>query len=280
MTATLGFFTQHELDPLVGYRRRRERMEGKALPVGARVKAFSQQPIIFPEFAVLGLVLDQTTVGAVVRASADQLYRSGHFRALSSVVKRAVHGRTGWTLDDIASALLDNAADDLLAWRAQIAAVQVELAERDIKMRFDVGRIEEVTAAGYVLSLAGSDEVVRCALNATRARLPVGIWVTRDIIESGAHRGEVLVPTVELDILRRMGEKQDISDNDEHDWDEMFSKLDFQPVSVPHLREMAAVDESGGDLMRPKRRIRVNASRDLYANANSMARDSRPHAAR
>ncbi len=280
MTATLGFFTQHELDPLVGYRRRRERMEGKALPVGARVKAFSQQPIIFPEFAVLGLVLDQTTVGAVVRASADQLYRSGHFRALSSVVKRAVHGRTGWTLDDIASALLDNAADDLLAWRAQIAAVQVELAERDIKMRFDVGRIEEVTAAGYVLSLAGSDEVVRCALNATRARLPVGIWVTRDLIESGAHRGEVLVPTVELDILRRMGEKQDISDNDEHDLDEMFSKLDFQPVSVPRLRETAAVDESGGDLMRPKRRIRVNASRDLYANANSMARDSRPHAAR
>ena len=274
MVGTLGFFTQHELDPLVGYRRRRERMEGRTLPTGARVKTFAQEPIIFPEFAVMGLVLGEETVSASLRASAQRLYETTSFKAMADVVKRTAHGRKGWTLVDLAVALLDDAADDFLAWRAQVAQVLAELAERDIRMHVDLGRIQEVTATGYLVSLIDSGEVIKCALNATRAQLPTGIWVTRDVVELGAQRGEVLMPTVGPDILETMREKQTVATEEEQGFDELFRNVDFQPAAIPQVRDTVGRTESGGDLVRPRRRLRVNANRALYANANSMARTS------
>jgi hypothetical protein len=272
MTVTLGFFTQHELDPVVGYRRRRERMEGKALPTGARVKTFSQEPIIFPEFAVMGLVLDQDAAHAPLRAAAEQLFEAKSFAAICSVVKQTVRGHKGWTLSDIAVALLRDASDEFFTWRELVSTLEDQLAQRDIRLHADVGRIEDVSDSGYLVTLLDAGEVIQCDLSASRTRLPTGICVTRNLIEYGVHRGEVLMPTVEPSILAKLREKQAAVTEDERGWDEMFNKVDFQPVVVPHVRDNVGRTEIGGDLVRPKRRLRVSTNRALYANANTMAR--------
>src|SRR5918992_29081 len=107
MTATLGFFTQKELDFVVGYSRRRQRLvERKVLPRGERVKTFGQELIIFPEFAAAGLI-------------AERPYAMPSFLAMAGVLRSALHGRKGWRLDDLVTVLLDRASDELAAWRMQ-----------------------------------------------------------------------------------------------------------------------------------------------------------------
>lgn len=68
---------------------------------------------------------------------------------------------------------------------------------------------------------------------------------------------------------------------EEADLEEMFRRVDFQPVVVPLVSDAPTERESArGDLVRPKRRLQVRANRALYANANTMVRGHGPAAAR
>jgi hypothetical protein len=99
------------------------------------------------------------------------------------------------------------------------------------------GRIDNVSDSGYLVTLLDAGEVIRCSLSASTTRLPTGICVTRNLIEYGALRGEVQMPTVQLSILAKLREKQAAVTEDERGWNEMFNKIDFQPVVVPHVRD-------------------------------------------
>ncbi|HLH66017.1 MAG TPA: hypothetical protein VKV27_09955 [Solirubrobacteraceae bacterium] len=281
MSATLGFFTQNELDAVVGYSRRRQRLvEGNVLPPGQRVKTFGQEPIIFPEFAVAGLVAerpspqDEPLLRHLASAAAG-LYETASFSAMATVLRTALRGRKGWQLDDLVAVLLERAADELVAWREQVAEAERQLAEAGIRLSIDVGRIEDVSDAGYRVALVDSGDIITVAVNAARTALPKGMWVTRDLVELGARKGELLVPTVAPDMLATMPGNAWAPDTDEAQWDEMFRNVDFKPVVVPMVCD-AAPDAAGsrGDLVRPKRRLSVRANRALYANANTMVRSS------
>ena len=287
MTVTLGFFTQNELDCVVGYPRRRQRLvESKVLPRGERVKTFGQETIIFPEFAAAGLIADRPSAQdepllACLASTAERLYASPSFLGMARVLRSALHGRKGWRLDDLVAVLLERASDELAAWRLQVLDAERELAEVGIRLSLDVGRIQDVTEAGYRIALADSNNVITVALNAARNPLPEGMWVTRDLIELGARRGELLVPTVAPDLLALMHETPAAEAGEEADFEEMFRKVDFQPVVVPLVSDAPTERESArGDLVRPKRRLQVRANRALYANANTMVRGHGPAAAR
>jgi hypothetical protein len=281
--ARLGFFTQHELDAVVGYARRRQRLvKSKVLPPGQRIKTFGQEPIVFPEFAAAGLVVarpdrNDEALLAEVRSASELLYRTESFAALVEVLRTALRGRRGWKLEDLVAALVDRAADDLHAWRAQVLEAERALAEAGIRLRIDVARIEDVTASGYRIALAETGETVTCGINAARRRLPRGLWVTRDLVEFGARSGELLVPSVAPEVLALIGEDDSAAESDEADWGEMFRNIAFEPVAVPMVSDddMVGSNSSRGDLVRPKRRLTVRAERALYANANTMARSPR-----
>jgi len=287
MTATLGFFTQNELDCVVGYSRRRQRLvESKVLPRGERVKTFGQEPIIFPEFAAAGLVAERPSAQdepllARLASTAERLYVTPSFLAMADVLRSALRGRKGWRLDDLVAVLLEGASDELAAWRMQVLEAERELAEVGIRLSLDVGRIEDVTDTGYRIALADSGSIITVALNAARASLPKGIWVTRDLVEFGARRGELLIPTVAPDLLALVHETSATDEAEEADFEEMFREVDFQPVVVPLVSDAPTERESArGDLVRPKRRLQVRANRALYANANTMVRGHGPTAAR
>jgi hypothetical protein len=279
MPATLGFFTQNELDAVVGYSRRRQRLvEGKVLPPGQRVKTFGQEPIIFPEFAAAGLIADRPSpqdeplLRYLASAAAD-LYKTTSFSAMADVLRTALRGRKGWQLDDLVAVLLERAADELAAWREQVADAERQLADAGIRLSIDLGRIEDVSDAGYRVALVDSGDIITVAVNAARTALPKGMWVTRDLVELGARKGELLVPTVAPDMLATMRENAWAADTDEAQWDEMFRNVDCQPVVVPIVSDAAPETASTrGDLVRPKRRLSVRANRALYANANTMTR--------
>lgn len=275
---TLGFFTQNELDPVVGNKRRRERLEGRLLPAGVRVKTFGQESIIFPEFAAAALIVERpseedTALLSQMGAVAQSLYETTSFRALAEVLRSALYKRKGWTLTFLAETLLEQARDDLLEWRQEVTEAEQRLAELGIVTRFDVGRIADITNQGYRIVL--DDDVITCGLNAARSRLAVGTWVTRDLVELGARKGEVLVPTVSPDTIPAM-ENVAVAEEQDALLEEMLSDVSFQPVMVPYVR-----DESDGemdardDVVRPRRRLRVRSNQALYANANTMARSHR-----
>jgi len=277
---TLGFFTQNELDLVVGNKRRRERLEGRVLPTGVRVKTFGQESIIFPEFAAAALIVERpseedTALLSQMGAAAQSLYETTSFRALAVVLRAALYKRKGWTLTFLAETLLEQARDDLLEWRQEVTEAEQRLAELGIVTRLDVGRIADISNQGYRIVL--DDDVITCGLNASRSRLAVGTWVTRDLVELGARKGEVLVPTVAPDTIPAMesvavGEKQD---------EAMLSNVSFQPVVVPYVRdEFNGEMDTEGDVVRPKRRLRVRSNKALYANANTMARSHRTPPAR
>jgi hypothetical protein len=251
MTATLGFFTQNELDCVVGYSRRRQRLvESKVLPRGERVKTFGQETIIFPEFAAAGLVAERPSAQdepllARLASTTEGLYVAPSFLAMAEVLRSALRGRKGWRLDDLVAVLLEGASDELAAWRMQVLEAERELAEVGIRLSLDVGRIEDVTDTGYHIALADSGRIITVALNAARASLPTGIWVTRDLVEFGARRGELLIPTVAPDLLALVHETPATGDAEEADFEEMFREVDFQPVVVPLVSDAPTERESG-----------------------------------
>ena len=281
MKSTLGFFTQNEIDLVVGNKRRRERLEGGVLPRGARVKTFGQAPIIFPEFAAAGLLVERPSptdapLLARMTETSQRLYESPNFQAMADVLRTALYRRKGWTLTDLSVILTERARGDLLAWRLEVKDAEDSLARLGIVTRFEVGRLEGITDVGYRVALADTGEVITCAVNAARVRLPVGAWVTRTVAELGARKGEVLVPTVDPAVLAPMGENHPAVVEEEAGWDEMLANVGFAPAVVPYVGETAAENESDGDVIRPKRRVRVIVNRALYANANTMARGQRP----
>lgn len=275
---TLGFFTQNELDLVVGNKRRRERLEGRVLPKGVRVKTYGQESIIFPEFAAAGLVVERPSESdalllAQMASAAQRLYESTSFQTMAEVVRGALYKRKGWTLTFLAETLMERALDDLLAWRAEITEAERRLAELGIFTSFDVGRIEDVTDYGY--RVAGAGAVITCASNAARTPLPIGTWVTRGVVELGARKGEVLVPTVAPDTIPAMEHATALRE-DEAPGDDMLSNVSYQPVVVPYVRDESSGEMDGrGDLVRPKRRLRVRSNRVLYSDANTMARSRR-----
>jgi len=199
---------------------------------------------------------------------------------MTAVVRAVLNAHKGWRLDDLVTALVERAGGELQAWRAQAADAERELAEAGIRLSIDLGRIEDVSDAGYRIALADTGELISVAINAARTTLPAGMWVTHDRIEFGARKGEVLVPTVAPDKLAGMVEDTDAAKAEDAEWEEMFGSIDFQPVVVPVVRDIADERESSrGDLVRPKRRLQVRASPALYANANTMARRHGPAAA-
>jgi hypothetical protein len=278
MATTLGFFTQNELDAVVGYPRRRQRLvENNVLPPGEHIKTFGRDSIVFPEFGAAGLILERPSANDLpylqeVRSATVRLYKTEAFAALKGAMYEALRVHRDWRLTDVVADLVENAGDALQAWREQVTKAEEDLAERGIQLRIDVGRIEDVTDRDYRIALADSGDIITCALNATRTRLAKGTWVTRDLVELGARKGEVVVPTVAPDIIKGVVEKHTQPDTDEAMWEEMFRNVDYQPVAVPYLRESVGTDASAGDLVRPKRRLQLRPNRALYANANTMAR--------
>lgn len=284
MAATLGFFTQNELDQVVGYSRRRQRLvQSKVLPQGERVKTFGQELIIFPEFAAAGLLAERPSpqdepLLAHLASASQRLYKTPSFREMAGVLRSALRGTKGWRLEDLVEVLLERASDGLAAWRMEVAAAERDLAGMGIRLSIELGQIREATDTGYRIALAEGNAVITVAINAARAPLPVGTWVTRDIVELGARRGELLVPTVAPALIAPISEKTTADVPDGAEFEEMFGEVDFRPVAVPLLRD--TVNEPSdvrGDLVRPKRRLQVRANRALYANANTMVRSSATH---
>lgn len=281
MTCTLGFFTQHEIDPLVGYRRKRERWEGHQLPAGARVKTYGQEPIIFPEFAVVGLIVGRMSAAdrqllERVRDEARLLYETLSFKTLAKTLRTALRGHTGWTLTDVVLALREQSEDALLSWREEVTGAEARLARAGIILAIRSAQVSAVTDAGYRLRLDGALETVACPFNASSGRLSRGSWVTLDSIALGARKGEVLVPTVAPDILPVEMRTLDTSPTTENEWDELFAGVEYTPVVVPRLNRESETS-GAGDVVRPRRRLQVNLDPSLYAHANTMTRRPREH---
>jgi hypothetical protein len=282
MTSTLGFFTHNELDPVVGHRRRRQRLvKGGVLPRGENVSTFGRQTIIFPEFVAAGLVVSRPTeqdehLLALLRSEAEQLYETESFGEIAEVIRSVLREHADWRLTDLVTALVEQASDALGAWREQVGAAEHDLAEAGIVLHIQLGRIEKAAQTGYRVALADSGEVISVGANAARTELAPGMWVTRDVVELGARKGEVLVPTVSPDVLSGLSENPVALAERGQDSDEMFANIDFQPIVVPILRQTDDDDWSNprGDLVRPVRRVKVRANRAIYANAaaNTMAR--------
>jgi hypothetical protein len=278
MTTTLGFFTQSELDRVVGYPRRRQRLvECGVLPSGKHVKTFGQEAIIFPEFATAALVVAKPTEQDAellgrLRTATEQLYATETFAALSEVVRSVLRAHKRSRLDDLAAAFVEQSSGALRAWQEQLADTERQLADAGILCNIQLGRIEEVSSVGYSVTLAETGELIRVAANAVRSQLAAGTWVTRNIIELGARKGEVLVPTVDGDMLADMRENTAVADTEDALLSEMFAHTDFKPVAVPYILETAESEEARETV--PKRRFNVRANRARFAQANTMARTS------
>lgn len=289
VSSALGFFTQHELDSVVGYGRQRQRLVKRGvLPAGARVRAFGKQTIIFPEFVAAGLVVQRPTAQderllGYVRAASARVYETESFSAIAEAIRAALQVRATWELSDLAAALVEHARDALQVWRLELEQAERDLAEAGITLNIQLGRIEQTSDAGYLVSLRDGERI-SVGINATSQQLAPGTWVTRDLVKLGARRGELLLPTVAPELLADIRENPAAPASEAQESEEMFGPLNFQPVVVPVLHKRSEQsDDAGGDLVRPVRRLKVRANRAIYATAeaNTMARHrDRPLTAR
>lgn len=275
MTYRVGFFTQHELDPVVGTARTRERWEGHLLPRGSRIRAYGQQAIIFPEFVVASVVANNriqagdAMLGRIQHA-AESLYRSSSFQTISSTLRPWLQGRTGWTLSDIVVLLREQSEDALLSWNEEIVEAEVRLGRYGISFDVRLGRIAALTDHGYRVELYGALDTALCPFRPGSHRLDIGSWVSINSVTLGALKGDVLMPAVEPDLL---GLKS--SELDEADWEELFAGADFVPTLLPSLADNLSDDDASStdrDVIRPRRRIRINLDSDLYLRGNTMVR--------
>jgi hypothetical protein len=280
MTSTLGFFTQHELDSVVGHSRRRQRLvAGGVLPPGEHLKAFGREGIIFPEFVAAGLIVNKPTrqdapLLARVRELAERLYRLESFGVMAEVMRVALRETQHWRLDDLVEAVSGSASDAWLDWRAHVSQAEQALAESGIRLVIEVGRITDVQETGYRVQLADTQETILVGANAARSPLAVGSWVTRDLIELGALKGEVLVPTIAPERIESMSENSAVDEAQEAMWAEMFANTDFKPIAVPYVLEDAAPEAARRETpSAPLFGLRVDAAR--LAKANTMTTRSR-----
>jgi hypothetical protein len=280
MTSTLGFFTQHELDSVVGHSRRRQRLvAGGVLPPGEHLKTFGREGIIFPEFVAAGLVVSKPTrqdarLLVRLREVAERLYRLDSFGVMAEAMRVALRETRHWGLDDLAAAVSASASDAWFDWRAQVAQAERALAESGIRLVIELGRITDVQETGYRVQLVDTQETILVGANAARSPLAAGTWVTRDLIELGALKGEVLVPTIAPGKLESMSENSSADEAREAMWAELFANTDFKPIAVPYVLEDAAAEAHERErTSAPLFGLRVDAAR--LAKANTMTTRSR-----
>ncbi len=197
-----GFITHRELDPLVGYPRKRERwQESGHLPAPCRVNAYRQRALLFPELVLICLVVPRGLSSArsivpLVHEACDRLYQAPALEEITAVVRSRLKERH-WTYQLLLEELEQQSPDALCEWREEVAAQELELTDAGVRIAAATGRIQAVRGRAYSVWLSNTNELRRVSEESAPEALQPGAWVTWQTVSVGPHSREFLLPTLQ-----------------------------------------------------------------------------------
>jgi hypothetical protein len=260
-----GFLTNVELDQALGSSRTRQRWEADGLlPRGRWIKGFQKRLGIYPDILLARVVAgvdaqeSEDAVREAMRVGA-RLIDSRLFESVASLLEEHLgeyRGLTRGVLDHLAEAdLLAPLEEELAAAEESLEAIGIAFQSRPATVTtlgptfrvVDGFGAQTLLPAAQVLGIVEAGEVV--ALEEVRV---------------GARGLSYVLPTATTAA----------TDPAEEIWAEMFAGVDRAPVVIPVLADDKEPDANGGDVVRMRRRIRVDLPLASYA-ANSMTSRSR-----
>ncbi len=261
-----GFLTNVELDQALGSPRTRQRWEADGLlPRGRWIKGFQKRLGIYPDILLARVVAgvdaqeSEDAVREAMRIGA-RLIDSRLFESVASLLEEHLveyRGLTRGVLDHLAEAdLLAPLEEELAAAEESLEAIGIAFQSRPATVTMlgptlrvvDGFGAQTLLPATQVLGIVGAGEVV-----------------TLEEVRVGARGLSYVLPTTTTAA----------TDPAEEIWAEMFAGVDRAPVVIPVLADDTEPDANGGDVVRMRRRIRVDLPLASYAGANSMASRSR-----
>lgn len=261
-----GFLTNIELDQALGSSRTRQRWEAQGLlPRGHWIKGFQKRIGIYPE-----IVLARVVAGVDARESEAAVAEA--MRIGAHLIDSTLFAEIGRSLEEYLSEYrgLSRQVLDRLGERGLIAPLQVELASvteslgaMGIDFRCHSATLTFRDESLRLVDLVGAEML----LPATQLLgiVEVGDTVVVEDVQVGARTLSYVLPTAPTTL----------ADAQEDMWEEMFGGVTATPIAIPRLAADTGSEPGGGDVVRQRRRIRIDIPAELYGGANTMASRSR-----
>lgn len=256
-----GLLTHVELDHVLGSPRTRQRWEADGLlPRGRWLKGFQKRIGLYPEIVLARIVggVDARESEAAVREA-----MAIGTRVTNSSLFEEIAGALDDVLDELTA--LDPTLLEYVNERGLLEPLQAELNDATAEL-VAVGidfrsKAATVTRAGRSLAVVdvfGAETLV--AATQVLGVVNVGDAVVLEEVHVGPRAHSYLLPAGAA-----------AADPREDMWAEMFAAVDVAPVAIPLLTDKGG-DPDGADLVRPRRRLRIQLPTELYAGANPMTR--------
>jgi hypothetical protein len=193
--------TQHELDPLVGSERTRQRWQDHHVLAPAwPIEGFGRRLRLFPEFALAQIAMHtrrspslDPTVAALTKAS-EKLYTLESFQELQNHIRKHMA-----ELDAIGSAaitqlLLTGVPQALKAFQDELNRALENLGEEHgLRSFVEPGRVVERELDGYVVELLDRSRV-KIDQGRSAGPFSIGSYVLRDRVEIAGRVADFLLP--------------------------------------------------------------------------------------
>jgi hypothetical protein len=266
-----GFLTHVELDPLVGSSRTRQRWEDKGLlPKGRWIKGFGRRLGLYPEIVLARVVAGPSGGGAergldYLNERASRLLESELFEEITAAVSDVFR--------DLEHLGLRTELLECLAERRLLEPLQKEtyliagdVIDAGISFSGMIGKV--VGEAGGMIVVESHDEQLKLAAESALGLIHSGLTVAVERVRVGAKEHDFVMPAGPIH------HDEAVPDSYAEDalWEEMFASYTGRPVMIPVLADNAEASGTGGDLVRPQRRIRIRIPSEIYAGANPMVR--------
>ncbi len=232
-----GFITHRELDPLIGYPRKRERWQDAGhLPPALRVEGFRQRALLFPRFVLACLVLERSrarTEPALrsIHDACDAVYRSNAVGDLERTIKKVLAGTHKWGLAELVDEVSHSVPDAFFSWRAEVTAQESRLNEAGIYFVVSLGRVRATRGQTYFVDYVGTGNHAEYPSETAPRALERGAWVSCQHVLVGPRSRDFLLPISAPDEV-----DLDDPDDDLVDWFRQTLSRDPRPA-VPELED-------------------------------------------
>lgn len=258
-----GLLTNVEIDRALGSPRKRQRWERDGLlPHGRWLKGYQKRLGLYPEIVLARVV------GGVDARESEQAVREAMAIGVR-LVESPLFEEIGCALGDVLGEFtaLNRSLLDYINERGLLEPLQDELSNAGAAL-LDLGidfrcHAATVTRAGDPLAIVdafGGETLV--AGPQVLGVVDVGDHVVIEEVHVGARAISYVLPAA-----------PGAADPREELWSEMFASFDATPAPVPLLADEGG-DGLGGDVVRARRRLRIELPTELHAGANPMTRSA------
>lgn len=258
-----GLLTNVEIDRALGSPRKRQRWERDGLlPRGRWLKGYQKRLGLYPEIVLARVV------GGVDARESEQAVREA-MAIGTRLVESPLFEEIGSALGDVLGEFtaLNCSLLDYVNERGLLEPLQDELSSAGAALR-GLGidfRCQAATVTRMGESLAIIDALGEETLVAGPQVLGV-VEVGDHVVIEEVHVGPRAISYV-------LPAAPGADDPRDELWSEMFASLEATPVPVPLLDDEVG-EGLGGDVVRAKRRLRIELPAELYATANPMTRSA------